>query len=448
MREFQQHQLTPAKLRALARRDELSAALRDKLNDLALLHEALTGWLREHDLQDANCLLDAATEALKGASPEGKGAGAAAQPVAGPLRMAHLWLDGFAEMTPQELDLLAAVLRFTERATFAFCLDAAGAAAAEANGSWLSLWNAVGRTYAQCRHQTADLPDSRVETEILARTPGKGRFAKSVELARLEEQWPHRVPPAPSGAETAQRAAPAALSVTACANPAAEAAFAAREILKFARAGNRFRDCAILVRNLDDYHQPLARAFRGGGIPFFLDRRESAAHHPLAELTRGALRTAAFDWRHDDWFAALKSGLAPATEGEIDRLENAALESGWRGKKWRDPLPEEALERIRRKIAPPFETFAAELARAQNEPTGAQLAGALRGLWDDLGVEQTLETWSAPETETPPPAGPERFTRQCGGRCWRGWTTWRSLSRARRCRSASGCPSWTPAWRA
>ena len=78
----------------------------------------------------------------------------------------------------------------------------------------------------------------------------------------------------------------------------------------------------MLVRNLDDYHKPLARVFRRYEIPFFLDRRESVAHHPLAELTRSALRTVAFDWQHDDWFAALKAGFSPVDETEIDRLEN------------------------------------------------------------------------------------------------------------------------------
>ncbi len=135
------------------------------------------------------------------------------------------------------------------------------------------------------------------------------------------------------------------LHCRACANPEAEAVFAAREILKFVRAGNRFRDCAVLVRNLDNYHQPLARVFRRYEIPFFLDRRESVAHHPLAELTRSALRTVAFDWQHNDWFAALKAGFCPVDETEIDRLENAALEFGWRGKKWREPLPDEFSER-------------------------------------------------------------------------------------------------------
>lgn len=82
-----------------------------------------------------------------------------------------------------------------------------------------------------------------------------------------------------------------ALRIVACPSPESEAVLAARQILKFIREGNRFRDCAVIVRNLDPYHKVLSRTFRRYGIPFFLDRREGIAHHPLAELTRNALRT-------------------------------------------------------------------------------------------------------------------------------------------------------------
>ena len=63
--ELQQHQFTPAKLRELAARDNLRRDLRDKLHDLALLHEAYANWLAEHELHDANHLLDFATDALR-----------------------------------------------------------------------------------------------------------------------------------------------------------------------------------------------------------------------------------------------------------------------------------------------------------------------------------------------------------------------------------------------
>jgi ATP-dependent helicase/nuclease subunit B len=376
--ELQQHQFTPARLRALAKENKLRRELRDKLHDLALLSEKYADWLREHELQDANHLLDFAAAALResAATKNSK------------LKIQNLWLDGFAEMTPQELALLAAVVPLCERATLAFCLETEPAP----EPSWLSIWSAIGKTFQQCRAQIASQPGCKVVVEILQRVPGKNRFTENSALAELEQNWS---PPVSSGFEISNLKS--RISATACANPEAEAVFAAREVLKFVRAGNRFRDCAVLVRQLDGYHQPLARIFRRYGIPFFLDRRESVAHHPLAELTRNALRTVTFDWRNDDWFAALKAGFSPIAETEIDRLENAALESGWRGKKWRAPLPDEPSERLRAIIFPPFENLHAQLAKLNFKPTGAQLAKVLRELWSALKVEPTLERWTLDE---------------------------------------------------
>ena len=385
LRELQQHQFTPAKLRALASRLAERHELRDKLRDLALLLDAQVHWLADHKLQDANQLLDAAVTALC-EEPRIQNPGPWIE---------HLWLDGFAEMTPQESDLLAAVAPYCRGATLAFCLENPP----EAETSWLSIWSSVGKTFQQCRQRFENLPDCTIEIEILKRESRKSRFAAGSELAQLEKNWSR--PFNASSAKSGIRNPKSEISLAACQNPAAEAVFAAREILKYVRAGARFRDCAVLVRNLDGYHQPLAHTFRRYGIPFFLDRRESVAHHPLAELTRGALRVVAFDWLHDDWFAALKAGFSGVAETELDRLENAALEFGWRGKKWREPLPaaDAALERLRKTILPPFEKFAAQLTRYENQPTGTQLADALRELWAELGVEETLEHWSAADQE-------------------------------------------------
>jgi len=373
LRELQQHQIAPEKLRTFAQRKDLRAELRHKLNDLALLHENYSRWLEVNKLQDANYLLDFATTALRETQNS-------------KFKIRNLYLDGFAEMTPQELDLLAAILPFCENATLAFCLDESG----EKENSWLSIWNAVGKSFQQCRQRIENLPDAKIKIEILSRDSGKNRFAKNSELTWLEASWSKPTQNPKSKTQNSIRA-------VSCANAEVEAIFAAREILKFVREKNqpnRFRDCAVLVRNLDAYHKPLAREFRRYGIPFFLDRRESVAHHPLAELTRSALRTIIFDWRQNDLFAALKAGFCPAEENEIDRLENAALEFGWRGKKWLAPLPDENSERLRKKILPPFENFSAQLARFKFQPNGKQLAGIFRELWDDLNVERQLQNWS------------------------------------------------------
>jgi ATP-dependent helicase/nuclease subunit B len=382
--ELQQHQFGPTKLRALAADETLRRELRDKLHDLALLAEKYTDWLREHELQDSDNLLDFATEALRNQFEIRNSK----------FEISALWLDGFAEMTPQEMDLLAAVVPFCDRATLAFCLETEPAK----SESWLSLWFAIGKTFQRCRDQISALPDCEIQTEILRREPGKNRFAENSALAELETHWA-QMPSEKLGNFKTQNSK-CEISVATCTNPEAEAVFAAREILKFARAGNRFRDCAVLVRQLEGYHKPLARTFRRYGIPFFLDRRESVAHHPLAELTRNALRIVAFDWQTDDWFAALKSGFSPVAETEIDRLENAALEFGWRGKKWREPLPDENCERLRKIIFPPFEKFYATLLKMDFKPDGAQLAEVLRGLWNRLDVEPTLERWTLAEKKS------------------------------------------------
>ena len=385
LHELQQYHVNSANLRALAQIKGRPDALRDKLHDLALISEKYAGWLRDHELQDASCLLDFTADALQKARH--------LQPSI--FNFSALWLDGFAEMTPQELDFLAAVIPACDRATLAFCLD--DSVARTDKFSWLSMWSADSQSFQQCHLRLAKLPDCHVCIEHIPRHPMQSRFAKSDDLQFLEAGWAR--PPVSKAAPIP--GPPSCISVVACPDAGAEAAFAAREILRFVRAGNRFCDCAVLVRNLESHHKPLQRAFQRCGIPFFLDRRERVAHHPLAELTRSALRTVAFDWQHDDWFAALKAGFAPCSEDEIDRLENESLARGWRGRKWLNPITisenpelEKTLERLRQKIIPPFENFAKRLARHDHSPDGTRLAEALRELWAGLKAESVLEHWT------------------------------------------------------
>jgi ATP-dependent helicase/nuclease subunit B len=215
------------------------------------------------------------------------------------------------------------------------------------------------------------------------------------------------------------------LRVVLCANPEGEAVQAARELLRFARGGGRWREAAVLVRQLELYHEPLQRVFTRYDIPYFLDRREPVSHHPLAELTRYALRTVAYGWQHEDWFGALKSGLVHDDEPAIDRLENEALRNGWSGAAWQQPLRlrdesplspalslsegergkplAERREKLRQEIVPPFCELAERLAGPR---TGATLALALRQFWDDLGVAARLEQWSRHATELSGEANP------------------------------------------
>lgn len=378
LRQFQRRQVSVARLSRLAAETALPRTLRDKLADLACLFDAYQDWLADHQLEDADSLLDAATRALHAARPR------AAAPAFG-----GLWLDGFAEMTPQELDLLVTLLPSVEHATLAFCLDPSSPPA----GLGLSLWSPVHESLQRLGERLQALPQCEVTEETLHADPACGRFAQAPVLFHLERHW--GAPRPWTGTLDG------GVRLVSCADPEQEVTVAAREILRFVRhADARFREVAVLVRSLEGYHELVRRVFRRYGLPFFLDRRESVAHHPLAELTRSALRTVAFGWQYADWFSALKTGLVQVDRAALDHLENEALARGWEGTAWLQPLelPEDPaagalLENLRQQVVPPFERLGRTLA--PNPVSGAELAAAVRAFWAALEVDRTLAEWAA-----------------------------------------------------
>ena len=394
LRELQRHNLSPESLGKLAEQTQDIEGLSYKLQDLATLLRDYLDWLAAHNLHDADCLLAAATAALARANATGARAA---------LDLDQVWVDGFADWSPQELELLAALLPCCRRATLALCLDAAPTP----KTSWLSTWSVTRQAFEECRKRLGAVPGADLAVEILPRRPQTSRFGQNPVLRRLEQCW--------AGPETATAAGggggafppeelAASLRVVFCPTPEAEVLAAAREVRRHVRAGGRYRDVTVLARKLEAYHEPLQRVFTRYEIPFFLDRRESVSHHPLAEVTRSALRTVAFGWQRDDWFAALKTGLAAAQDAEIDRLENEALARGWQGQVWHKPIviggePElnRWLEELRRRLLPPFQQLAQAMSLCANKPTGAQLAAALREFWAALGVRDRLEEWAATE---------------------------------------------------
>src|SRR5260221_3049575 len=389
LRELQRQQLTPESLQELAEKARAAEGLRLKLQDLSTLLGDYQAWLQAHGLQDSARLLDFATTTWRARHP--------------PLTFGGLWVDGFTELSPQELDFLAEITTMAAGAAITFCLDQVPTERV----SWLSNWAVVRQMYHQCHDRLASLPNCRINTELLPRNINESRFAHNPVLRYLEAHW--AAPKPFIEPRKNQSLLNATLRVAACANPEMEAILAAREILRFVRSGGRYREVTLLARRLEGYHTPLVNIFTRYEIPFFLDRRESVSRHPLAQLTRNALRTVAYSWAHDDWFAALKTGLVSAADADIDQVENEALARGWQGTMWLKPLaiidqPDltEWVEDLRLKIVPPFKNLAMRMAQQNSQPNGTRLAAAMREFWQALKVDEILDKWSAEETDPRP----------------------------------------------
>jgi len=101
-----------------------------------------------------------------------------------------------------------------------------------------------------------------------------------------------------------------------------------RRLTLQAQSPLRYRDIAIIVRDLDEYHDLLSASLRAGRIPFFIDRRQPTTNHPLIELIRGLLAVAGDDCRLESVRLTLKTGLLPIDNDDADLLENYLLAHG------------------------------------------------------------------------------------------------------------------------
>lgn len=375
LRELQRANVPPLRLRTLAVPGG-SPLLQGKLHDLALLLEAYRAWLEEHRLNDADeLLLRAAT--VPSASDSATGTAA---------RFAGIWVDGFAEMTLAETGLLKAVLPRCAQATLAFCLQ--NQAPPPANAP--TMWSVNADSFQRCRALVQQLGGT-AEVTVLGERDPLPRFAHAPAIESLALGWSEAVyQPLESSA---------GLNFVECTDPEAEACLAARLVSEHVRQGGRYREISIIVRQLDEYAPVLQRVFQRHELPFFADHREPMSHHPLAELTRSALRVAALNARHEDWLNALKTGLVVPHPHLVDNLENAALARGVRGREWLSldeyaaavhlTQPASAL------LAQPIAAFQGFLSAVAPSCDGPALARALRQLWDDLSVAGTLENWQA-----------------------------------------------------
>lgn len=383
--ELRRHQISLEHLRKLQTQASMPVSLRDKLHDLALIADHYSAWLEQADLKDPEFLLDLAIELLNTQE--------APHELAPRFFVQSLWLDGFAEMTPQELALLTAVIKRCRNATLAFCVDPDHLQPT----SWLNLWN----TTTEVLHRlTNHLRENKIswETDLLPRRPDANRYDDAATLRHIEQHWLNPVSPTHPPADSSKE-----IELVSCQHREWEVVHAARQIIRFTRQhGARYRDTTLIVRHLEDYQTEIKRVFRRYQIPFFIDQRESIRHHPVVVLTRSTLRLIAFQWQPRDLFTALKSDLTNAELQAVHELESAALEFGWKGAAWAKPIPDSipgsaGLEQLRQSLTRPFRRFEGQLpgrSHSSRGPiSGIELVNALRQFWEELEVETRLRHW-------------------------------------------------------
>ncbi len=337
---------------------------------------------------------------------------------------AQVWVDGFAGFTAQEYEMLGAIMSVAADVYIALCLDpaeVAGAGARVPGRDEPRLFAPTLKTYWQLKTVAAQ---RRVRLGAPVNLPAPGgptRFSGQGALALLESHWAR--PDRPSAGVTPP-AATGTIALVAAPDQRREVAAAAAGIVRLARErGYAWRDMAVVVPDLETYHDLLRVTFAGYGIPLFVDRRRPVPYHPLVELIRSAVEVAEGNWRVEAVFRWLKTDLGPLDRREVDLLENYVLARGVRGDRWLSEEPwrlgppsghadddahaearpgtggepdgVEMVDAMRRKVAAVLGPTVRALREARSGPRRAgELVRALTGLLAAAGLPGKLERWA------------------------------------------------------
>ncbi|MEF3304621.1 helicase-exonuclease AddAB subunit AddB [Paenibacillus sp. GYB003] len=412
--EFRRYLITPDKLERFVtdarRRQEPGGAFglpMDKLDDLLYVYKRFEERLADR-YTDSEHLLTRLAELI---------------PESGYIRDAQIWIDGFFGFTPQEMQVIGELMRFAGQTTISLCVERDYGSSDEPDE--LGLFYPTARTLVRLKRLAEERQVEQLPAIVLAGDPPR-RYGRSAMLAHLERSFEYRTgKPFPGGAPEGERGVVLAAAVS----RRAEAEGAAREMVRLVRdEGCRWRDMAVMVRDLEPYADLLSVTFADYGIPFFLDRKRSVLHHPLVELIRSSLEVVTSRWRTDAVFRCVKTELLFPREAAdsrerssqlrdaMCRLENYALAAGIGGSRWTEARPwaykigstlddvQEGgaaagpgesfyaeMDGLRRLVAGPLAALEAGLRKAD---TVRDMAEALFRFLERIDAAGRLESWS------------------------------------------------------
>lgn len=338
---------------------------------------------------------------------------------------AEIWLDGFHGFTPMEYAVIDALLRRVKRVTVALCLDRPYGAGEMPDE--LDLFHQTALTAIRLS-ELAEAAKVPVEPAVRLEPDVSPRFRGNPMLAFLDRNW-HNRKRWDGESEMVQPDHPqCGLSLHAAVNRRAEVEAVARDMLRRLREeGRRWREMIVYVRRVEDYADVFQAVFGDYGIPFFLDGKASALHHPLVEFVRSALECVSGGWKSEAVFRCAKTDLLRThgviiSRDDIDRLENYCLAIGIDGWRWHDlrvwrPLARGDLEDqsvtteaemqldkllfIREQLVGPLLTMERRMKQAK---TVRDLCEALYLFLEDTGAADTLESWSVSDGQGGQPA--------------------------------------------
>lgn len=308
--EFKRYNVTPELLRSAANNLKDDDILKTKLEEISKIFSEFETRLHVRYTDSDDDLTELAKKLDKSLQFDG----------------AEIWIDEFSGFTPQEFGVIEKLLKKVRRINVSLCADCLDDCE---NPDSTNVFSPVLNTVARLKKIAAGIG---VDIEAPIRVPvdvsQPGRFGESRELKHLERYF-FSFPYCKYNENTKD------IKVFAAANIYSEVENTARDIISLCRdKGMRYKDIAVVSRNLDEYESLVRAIFSDYGIPYFIDKKRDIIKHPLVMLILSVFEIFSSNWSYAAVFRYLKTGLTNVDRKSVDILENYALAHGIRGSVW------------------------------------------------------------------------------------------------------------------
>ncbi|MBC8062193.1 MAG: helicase-exonuclease AddAB subunit AddB [Clostridiaceae bacterium] len=305
--EFKRYNVTPELLK------EAEAALSDedlknKITDINLIYSRFEELLHEKYIDPEDDLTILCEKLNESKSFDG----------------AEIWIDEFSNFTPQQYKIIEKLLKKTKRINVTLNTNVlTGGNNVEVSDIFLSVKNTENKLLRIIAENNIsyDKP-MEIRGEVIS------RFMESMELQHLERNL-FSYSNKPYAKENKD------ICIFKATNEYSEVESTARSIISLCREkGARFKDIALVVRDLGNYSNLIKVIFGQYDIPYFIDEKRTIDRNPLIILLKSIIDIFINNWSYDAVFAYLKTGLIRIEKEEIDLIENYVLANGIKGKKW------------------------------------------------------------------------------------------------------------------
>ena len=382
--ELKRYCITPELLKEAGQGVGDEGLLRDKLEDIGMIFDKFERVLHERYI-DADDDLTLLAEKLE-RSRQFDGA--------------EIWIDAFSGFTPQEYRVIEVLLYKVRRVNICLCTDClVDAHHIDGTEVFSPVKGAVHKLLTMSKEK--DVP---VEKPVPLTEQPFYRFKDSEEMSHMEHNFfafPYRTYPKKTKDVT----------IFSAVNIYTEVDNTARDIVRLCRdMGLRYKDIAVVTRNLASYEKLIRVVLSEYGIPYFIDQKKDIAGHPLILLVLSGIEVFIRHWSYESVFRYLKTGLTDIETEEIDIIENYVLAAGIRGSRWTKDEPwsyfpwnagarqqemtayeQQVLvqvNQIREKIVAPLIRFR---AKTKGRKTVREICTALYEFLCEMGVPERIE---------------------------------------------------------